>query len=103
MADVRAVGTPFEVLVEGSSTELTDTKDTISERLPWAIGLIALATFILLFLMVGSLLVPVKALALNVLSLTATFGGMVWIFQDGHLSDFLNFTPPERSMSSRRS
>ena len=61
--------------------------------LPWTLGLIALATFVLLFLMTGSLLVPVKALLLNVLSLTATFGAMVWIFQEGHLSDLLGFTP----------
>ena len=47
----------------------------------------------LLFLSFGSLLVPVKALVLNTLSLTATFGAMVWIFQDGHLSDLLGFTP----------
>ena len=47
--------------------------------------MIAVATFVLLFLMFGSVLVPVKALVLNVLSLTATFGAMVWIFQDGHL------------------
>ena len=56
-------------------------------------ALIALATFVLLFLMTGSLLVPVKALVLNVLSLTATFGAMVWIFQEGHLADLLGFTP----------
>ena len=65
----------------------------MSSRLPWVILAIALATFVLLFLMTGSLLVPVKALLLNVLSLTATFGAMVWIFQDGHFSGFLGFTP----------
>ena len=51
----------------------------------WPLGIIALATFVLLFLMFGSVLVPIKALVLNLLSLTATFGAMVWIFQDGHL------------------
>jgi RND superfamily putative drug exporter len=61
--------------------------------LPIAGGLIAVATFVLLFMMFGSLLVPAKALVLNLLSLTATFGAMVWVFQDGHLSGFLNFTP----------
>ena len=65
----------------------------MAERLPWALGIIVLVTFVLLFLMTGSLLVPVKALALNVLSLTATFGAMVWIFQEGHLSGVLGFTP----------
>ena len=51
-----------------------------------------MATFVLLFLMSGSVLVPIKALVLNVLSLTATFGAMVWIFQDGNLSGLLGFT-----------
>ena len=60
--------------------------------MPWAGLWIAIATFVLLFLMFGSVLVPIKALVLNVLSLTATFGAMVWIFQDGHLSGFLDFT-----------
>src|SRR5205814_9581032 len=55
-------------------------------------GLVAAATFVLLFLMFGSVLVPVKALVLNVLSLSATFGAMVWIFQNGHLSKTLDFT-----------
>ena len=53
--------------------------------------LIALATFMLLFLMTGSVLVPVKALVMNTLSLGATFGALVWIFQDGHLSGLLGF------------
>ena len=68
-----------------------------------ALGLIALATFVLLFLMIGSVLVPIKALVLNMLSLTATFGAMVWIFQDGHLSGMLDFTPTGSSTRPRRS
>ncbi len=93
VAAVRAVPAPFEeVLVGGTSAELVDTKAAISDRLPWAIGLIVVATFILLFFMVGSLLVPLKALLLNVLSLTATFGAMVWVFQKGNLADTLGFT-----------
>ena len=92
--DVRSVPAPFdEVLVGGTSAELVDTKASIADRLPWAVGLIVVATFLLLFLMVGSLLVPLKALVLNVLSLTATFGAMVWIFQEGNLSGTLGFTP----------
>jgi RND superfamily putative drug exporter len=91
--DLRAVEAPAEALVGGPSAELVDTKDAIDDRLPWALGLIAVATFVLLFLMVGSLLVPLKALVLNTLSLTATFGAMVWIFQEGHLSGWLGFTP----------
>jgi RND superfamily putative drug exporter len=90
---VRNVPAPFPVLVGGNSAELVDSKASLFSRLPLAAGLIALATFVLLFLMFGSILVPIKALILNVLSLSATFGALVWIFQDGHLSGVLDFTP----------
>ena len=84
--DIRATHAPFPFTVAGTSAVLVDTKQSVLAVLPWTLGLIALATFVLLFLMTGSLLVPVKALLLNVLSLTATFGAMVWIFQEGHFS-----------------
>lgn len=90
---MRAVDSPLDFHVMGLGARLIDTKESVLGRLPLAIGLVALATFILLFLMTGSLLVPLKALALNVLSLTATFGAMVYIFQDGHFRDWLGFTP----------
>ena len=90
---MRAADSPLEFHVMGLGARLIDTKESVLGRLPLAIGLVALATFILLFLMTGSLLVPLKALALNVLSLTATFGAMVYIFQDGHFRDWLGFTP----------
>ncbi len=91
--DIRATAAPFAFTVAGESATLVDTKESVTSVLPWTLGLIAIATFVLLFLMTGSLLVPVKALLLNVLSLTATFGAMVWIFQEGHFSDVLGFTP----------
>jgi putative drug exporter of the RND superfamily len=90
--DVRAQESPFEVLVTGPSAELVDGKASIFDRVPLAAAIIAVVTFVLLFMMTGSVLVPVKAVVLNLLSLTATFGAMVWIFQEGHLSDVLNFT-----------
>ncbi len=90
--DIRSSDLPFEVTVGGQAAGLVDAKAAIGAALPWAIAIIVIATFILLFLMAGSLLVPVKALVLNMLSLTATFGAMVWIFQDGNLSDLLGFT-----------
>ena len=62
-----------------------DSVDAITSRLPAVLGLIAVITFGLLFLLTGSVVLPVKALVLNVLSLTAAFGALVWIFQDGHL------------------
>ncbi|MGZ6975869.1 MAG: MMPL family transporter [Acidimicrobiia bacterium] len=91
--DIRAEQPGFAFTVAGESAKLVDTKAAVLGVLPWTLGLIALATFVLLFLMTGSLLVPLKALLLNVLSLTATFGAMVWIFQEGHFSDLLGFTP----------
>jgi RND superfamily putative drug exporter len=90
---VRAVDPGFETLVGGRAAALVDTKAAIAERLPWAALVIVVATFVLLFLMFGSLLVPAKALVLNLLSLSATFGAMVWIFQDGNGAGLLGFTP----------
>ena len=92
VADVRSTPAPFPTLVAGPSAELVDTKAGITSRLPLAAGIIAVVTFVLLFLMTGSVLVPLKAIVLNLLSLTATFGAMVWIFQDGNLSGLLDFT-----------
>ena len=66
-------------------------KSRLGERLPYAALLICLATLILLFLMTGSLIVPIKAVIMNVLSLSASFGALVWIFQDGHLAGVLGF------------
>jgi putative drug exporter of the RND superfamily len=90
--DIREGDKPFDVLVGGSPAQLVDAKDALFSRLPYALAIIAVATFVMLFLAFGSILVPLKALVLNLLSLTATFGAMVWIFQDGHLSGVLDFT-----------
>ncbi|MDC8983433.1 MMPL family transporter [Mycobacterium marinum] len=62
-----------------------DSVDAVTERLPLVLGLMAAITFVLLFLLTGSVVLPAKALICNVLSLTAAFGALVWIFQDGHL------------------
>ena len=90
--DIRAAPAPFHVLVAGMSAELVDSKHAIFGRVPLAAGIIALVTFVVLFLMTGSVVIPLKALVLNVLSLSATFGAMVFIFQDGHFSNLLHFT-----------
>ncbi len=81
----------YATYVTGSAAFLMDFEHRIASRLPWALGFIALATMVLLFLMTGSILVPVKAIVMNTLSLGATFGALVWIFQDGHLSGLLGF------------
>lgn len=101
--DVRAVTGPegAEPLVAGTDAELVDAKDAISDRLPLAIALVVLTTFALLFLFTGSIVQPLRALVLNVISLGATLGVMTWIFQDGNLSSLLGFTaqPMEVAMT----
>jgi RND superfamily putative drug exporter len=91
---VRALDAPAdaELLVGGAAAQLIDSKAAITARLPYAVGIIMVATFVLLFLMFGSVLVPIKAIVLNVLSLTATFGAMVWVFQEGNGAGLLGFT-----------
>jgi RND superfamily putative drug exporter len=90
---IRKTPSPIgDVIVGGQSAQLVDSKHSIGANIPLAGLLIALFTFVVLFLSFGSLLVPAKAVVLNLLSLTATFGAMVWIFQEGHLSGLLDFT-----------
>lgn len=88
---VRAVPSPWPVLVGGSSADLVDALSSIDSGLPWAIGLIAAITLLLIFLFTGSVLIPFKALLMNLLTLTATFGALTWVFQDDHLSGVLSF------------
>jgi RND superfamily putative drug exporter len=73
------------VMVGGTAQMHRDTVGAITSRLPIVLGLIAAITLVLLFLLTGSLLLPVKAILLNILSLTAAFGALVWVFQEGHL------------------
>ena len=94
--DVRALDAPFDFLVGGSAAQLIDTKHALAAGLPIALGVIAAATLVLLFMMSGSVLIPLKAIVLNLLSLTATFGAMVWVFQDGNVSGLLDFTATGR-------
>jgi RND superfamily putative drug exporter len=74
-----------EVLFAGTAQVNSDSVDAITSRLPVVLGLIVVIMFAVLFLLTGSVVIPLKALVLNVLSLSAAFGAMVWIFQDGHL------------------
>ncbi|MEU6849536.1 MMPL family transporter [Actinacidiphila alni] len=89
---IRAVPADFRASVTGQSAVLVDTKHAIAQRLPWAAGIIALVTLLLVFLLTGSAVIPLQAVLLNALSLTAMFGAVVWVFQDGHLSGLLGFT-----------
>jgi RND superfamily putative drug exporter len=89
---VRDAPAPAEVMVTGQSASLVDVNDSLFDRLPYALGIIAVITALVLFLMFGSVVIPLKAIVLNLLSLTATFGAMVWIFQEGHLAGPLDIT-----------
>lgn len=90
--DLRAIDTPIDVKVGGQAAIQIDFVDSLGEGAPWAVGLVVLATFVLLFLMTGSLLVPIKTLLINGLSLSAAVGVVSWIFADGHLQGLLDFT-----------
>ena len=85
VGEMRTMPAPLPVEVTGDAAELVDYESALSSRLPAAIGLMALATFVLLFLFTGSVVVPAKALVMNVLSLGAGFGALVFVFQEGHL------------------
>ncbi len=80
------------VLVGGTTAGLVDELASLGATLPWMALLVGVSTFVLLFLAFGSMVLPLKAIVMNVLSLSATFGVVVWIFQWGHLSGLLRFT-----------
>ncbi len=92
---VRDVSPPAgtEVLVGGATAELKDQMEGIGQRLPAVVGWLVLTTMVILFLFTGSVIQPIRALVLNAVGLGATLGAMVWVFQDGHLSGLLGFTP----------
>ncbi len=77
-----------DVLLTGTAQINRDGSTAVTSRIPIVLAVIAAITFVLLFLLTGSVVLPLKALLLNVLSLTAAFGALVWIFQDGHLGAF---------------
>jgi putative drug exporter of the RND superfamily len=92
VGQLRANRPAFQSWVTGDAAVLIDFSRSLAERLPWAFGVIVVALFVLLFLMTGSVLVPVKALLMNTVSLGASFGALVWVFQEGHLEGLLGFT-----------
>ena len=91
VAAIRDTPAPHETLVGGLSASFVDQQDSIASHLPWAIAIIALTTIVALFLMTGSVILPVKAVLMNVLTLGATLGLLVWIFQDGRLEGLLSY------------
>jgi RND superfamily putative drug exporter len=83
--DIRDIPSPTKTLIGGAAADFTDSQDGIARTLPWALGWIAFWVMILIFIFTGSIILPIKAVLLNVLSLLATLGVITWIFIDGHL------------------
>ena len=81
------------LFVAGFAAYNADNLKAISDNLPRALAFILIATSFLIFLQVKSIVIPIKAIAMNILSISASFGMLVWVFQWGYGSDFLNFTP----------
>ncbi len=81
------------ILVAGTTASDIDAINLIINRSPAALGFIMLMTYLVLFLLLGSVVLPLKAVLTDVLSISASFGALVWIFQQGHLAAQLNFTP----------
>ncbi|MEG9227402.1 MMPL family transporter [Aeromicrobium sp. Sec7.5] len=92
VSDIRALESPGKVLVGGTAADHVDQLATIADRIPLALLILGALTFVTLFLMTGSVVLPVKALLMNLLTVSATFGLLVMIFQWGHLEGLLGFT-----------
>jgi RND superfamily putative drug exporter len=86
---IRAINSPSGTLVGGVAADYTDSQNGIAHTLPWIFLWIGVSVLILLFLFTGSILLPIKAILLNAVSLTVTLGVLTWIFVDGHLSNLL--------------
>jgi RND superfamily putative drug exporter len=88
LAALKRITAPGATLFDGTAQRNLDDVHGITSRIPLVLGLVAVTTLILVFLFTGSVLLPIKAVLMNILSLSAAFGAMVWIFQEGHLAGF---------------
>ena len=79
--------------VAGFAAYSLDVLDAIVDNLPIAIAFILIATIVLIFIQVRSVIIPIKAIIMNILSVSASFGMLVFVFQWGYGADLLNFTP----------
>lgn len=87
--EIRAIDAPEGLLIGGVAADYTDTQNGIAHALPWALGWVFLSVLILLFAFTGSVILPIKAIALNILSLSATLGVITWIFIEGNFAKAL--------------
>jgi len=92
---IRALPDPAggEILVSGQTAFDLDTIDFIATHAVRAVSFIVVLTYLALFLLLGSVVLPLKAVLMNLLSISASFGAMVWVFVEGHFSQLMNFTP----------
>ena len=93
VVDIRSLNSPSQLWITGQAAIQVDFGSSVIYSLPWLVPLVLGAIFVLLFLMTGSLLVPIKAVLINSLSLAASLGLATWIFQGGHGASLLGFTP----------
>ena len=92
--DIRTWEVPgLEIGVGGPSAFLVDLRDTLVDRSPYMILIVCIVMFVVLFLVFGSVTLPIKAMIMNALSLTASFGAIVWVFQDGRFANILQYVP----------
>jgi RND superfamily putative drug exporter len=95
LATLRSLepGGDVTLLVAGGTAEIVDVVDEIYADFPLAVAIIVVATYLVLLVLFRSILLPLKAILMNALSILASYGALVWIFQDGHLHTFLDFSP----------
>ncbi len=96
VGQLRSLSPPSgaQALYSGGAAVSVDFLQAFAKTIPWAVGLVVLATMLVLFLTFGSVVLPIKAVLMSLISISAAFGAMVWIFQEGHLSGPLGFTSP---------
>ena len=99
--EVRAVPAAFDIAVGGQTAAFLDQQKSLRAHLPLALAFLCATTLIILFLMTGSVVLPIKALVMNLLTLSAAFGLLVLVFQDGHLEGLLDFTSQSAIESSQ--
>jgi uncharacterized membrane protein YdfJ with MMPL/SSD domain len=92
VSDIRALHSGFPLRVTGSAAFFADRKTSLADHLPVMLAIVVTTTFIVLFLMTGSVVLPIKTLLMNFLTISATFGAMVFVFQDGRLEGLLGYT-----------
>jgi uncharacterized membrane protein YdfJ with MMPL/SSD domain len=92
LRELRGLDPPFSVLARGQTAALVDLKSSLADHVPGALAILIGATVLVLFLMTGSVVLPLKAILMNLLGLSAAFGILVLVFQDGRLEGLLGYT-----------